>query len=155
MREITVRTARPEEAPALSELALRSKGYWGYDAAFLEACRAELTIDPATIGPWRITVAEVEGCPAGLSALSGDGPEGELELLFIEPEMIGSGVGRVLFERAVETAAGAGIERIRIEADPGAEGFYQRMGAVRIGEAPSGSIAGRELPVLVFTVRGE
>ena len=36
----------PDEAAALSGLALRSKGYWGYDAAFLDACRAELTLTP-------------------------------------------------------------------------------------------------------------
>nr|WP_211354784.1 hypothetical protein [Stackebrandtia albiflava] len=32
------------------------------------------------------------------------------------------------------------------DADPGAEPFYRRMGAVRIGEAPSGSVPGRVLP---------
>jgi GNAT superfamily N-acetyltransferase len=42
-----------QEAAALSELALRSKGYRGYDAAFLEACRGELLmlfVDPPAIG---------------------------------------------------------------------------------------------------------
>ena len=43
----TVRAARPAEAEAISALALRSKAHWGYDPAFLEACREDLTIDPA------------------------------------------------------------------------------------------------------------
>ena len=41
-----VRPAVPAEAGEISAMALRSKGHWGYDAAFLEACRADLTIDP-------------------------------------------------------------------------------------------------------------
>ena len=39
-----IRPARPEEAAALSDLALRAKAHWGYDNAFLKAYRAELTV---------------------------------------------------------------------------------------------------------------
>ncbi len=39
-----VRPARPGEAPRLSQLALRSKAYWGYDAEFLDRCRGELEV---------------------------------------------------------------------------------------------------------------
>lgn len=35
MNEIELRPALPSEAPAISELALRSKAHWGYHAAFL------------------------------------------------------------------------------------------------------------------------
>jgi hypothetical protein len=41
-----IRPAEPVDAAALSELALSSKAVWGYDAAFLAACRAELTVRP-------------------------------------------------------------------------------------------------------------
>ena len=41
---LALRPARPEEAPALTELCLRSKAVWGYDAAFMQACRRELTM---------------------------------------------------------------------------------------------------------------
>jgi hypothetical protein len=41
---VRIRPARPDEAGAISALALRSKGHWGYDAAFLAACRENLTI---------------------------------------------------------------------------------------------------------------
>ena len=35
-----------------------------------------------------------------------------------------------------------------IEADPDAAPFYRRIGARDVGTAPSGSIPGRELPLL-------
>lgn len=41
-----VRSATEDECEALSRLAIRSKSHWGYDDAFLEACRAELTVVP-------------------------------------------------------------------------------------------------------------
>jgi hypothetical protein len=43
-----------------------------------------------------------------------------------------------------------GARRVFIEADPDAAPFYRRMGARDAGLAPSGSIAGRMLPRLVF-----
>ena len=40
-----------------------------------------------------------------------------------------------------------GAERLTILADPNATGFYERDGAVRIGEAPSDAMPGRLLPL--------
>src|SRR3546814_14021028 len=39
----TLRLAKSSECGSLSALALRSKAYWGYDSAFLQACRDDLT----------------------------------------------------------------------------------------------------------------
>ena len=37
MRALHLRPGRKGEARLLSDLALRSKGHWGYDQAFLDA----------------------------------------------------------------------------------------------------------------------
>ena len=47
MAGVTVRAARAAEAGDLTELALRAKASWGYDAAFMAACRDELTMTPS------------------------------------------------------------------------------------------------------------
>jgi hypothetical protein len=39
LAEVRLRAPRLDELEALSDLCLRSKAVWGYDAAFLEACR--------------------------------------------------------------------------------------------------------------------
>jgi GNAT superfamily N-acetyltransferase len=148
MCTLRLRAARRNEARRLSELALRSKGYWGYDQAFLDACRAELTVAPEEVERQRVTVAERDGQVVGFYALAGDPPEGTLADLFVEPDHIGTGVGRALWEHAIGTATTLGFERLTLEADPGAEPFYLAMGAHRIGSVPSGSIPGRVLPLL-------
>ncbi|WP_380279492.1 GNAT family N-acetyltransferase [Kitasatospora purpeofusca] len=147
-----IRPARPSEAAALSALALRSKAHWGYDAAFIEACRAELTLDPDRIGPDRTAVAEEDGRVLGFVTLAGAPPEGELGMLFVEPAVIGRGVGRRLMGHLRAEAAALGFERITVDADPNAEPFYLAMGAVRTGTTPSGSVPGRELPLLTLHV---
>ncbi len=44
----TIRLARPEDAATVTALAFRSKASNGYDAAFMAACRDELTFDAET-----------------------------------------------------------------------------------------------------------
>jgi GNAT superfamily N-acetyltransferase len=145
---VRIRSARADELGQLSDLALRSKAVHGYTAEFLEACREELTITPARLANEIILVAEQSGRRLGFVAVAVDREPAELMDLFVEPDERGSGVGSRLLETAIETARNAGATRLEIEADPHAEDWYHKRGAERIGEAPSGSIAGRMLPVL-------
>jgi len=137
-----IRDAKPDECGAISALAFVSKKYWGYDDAFMEACRAELTVRPEDLGRGRVRVAD-DGEIVGFHAVI----DCELEWLFVAPQAIGSGVGAALLADALTIARTAGCAQLRIQADPHAAGFYERMGAGRIGEAPSLSIPGRINPV--------
>ncbi|KAF4409159.1 MULTISPECIES: GNAT family N-acetyltransferase [Streptomyces] len=150
--DTVIRAAGPEDAPVLSELALRSKGYWGYDRDFLELCRAELTLDPAETVPGRAAVAEAGGRTVGFYALGRQRAEVALAHLFVEPDRIGCGIGRLLWEHAVAAARAAGSVRVSIDADPFAEPFYRAMGARPAGTVPSGSVPGRMLPLLVYDI---
>lgn len=147
-----LRPARDDESALLSDLALRSKGHWGYDPDFLESCRAELALTPELLTEERAQVAELDGQVAGFYTLAGRPPEGQLGHMFVEPDQVGGGIGRALWEHALDTADTLGIRRILIEADPHAEDFYLAMGAIRVGEVPSGSIPGRELPLLAYYI---
>ena len=144
---VILRPARISECPALSALCLRSKGYWGYDAAFLEQCRAELTLTAEDIQN-HLIVAEQEGQLAGVAQIGPLEEDADLLLFFVDPPFIGQGIGRVLFDWSVEAARQIGARRLMIDAEPGAEAFYIRMGATRIGERASASIPGRMLPLL-------
>lgn len=148
--DLVLRTARTYESSALSELALRSKGHWGYSADFLEACRAELTVTPQRCASGAVTVAVRGDRILGFHVLEGEPPDGELAALFVDSDVIGTGVGGRLLRHALGSAVRQGFRTLVLEADPGAESFYVRHGAVRIGEVASGSIPGRVLPHLRF-----
>jgi len=149
---VSLRPAVPAEAGALSRLALRSKGHWGYDDEFLALCREELTLQPEQCDGVHIVVAEDGAALLGFYRLAGEAPVAELADLFVDPDAIGHGLGATLFADAVTCARALGISRLVIDADPNAEGFYARMGARRVGKVASGSIAGRELPRLELVV---
>ena len=142
------RPPRPDEAALLTELCLRSKAVWGYDEAFMRACRAELTVSPADCATSSMQVAVEDSRVAGVVQVVVNGEQADLAKLFIAPTAMRGGVGRKLFEWAAGVARDRGARWLWIEADPDAAGFYRRMGAIDDGVAPSGSIPGRFLPRL-------
>ena len=64
-----IRMAKAGEAALLSDLAFRSKAYWGYSDAFMEACREELSVSPDDLARRPTWVLEVDGRPIGFYSL--------------------------------------------------------------------------------------
>lgn len=147
---IKIRSASPKEHAILTDLCLRSKAVWGYDEHFMDLCRAELTLDESACRSPNLKVAERSATILGVAEVSVVDSECYLEKLFVEPSDLSSGVGSSLFNWAKERAAQLGYHELIIEADPGAVGFYQKMGATVVGETASQSIPGRTLPKLVL-----
>ncbi len=153
---ITIRPAWPSEAAEISALALRSKSHWGYDAAFLEACRSDLSVTPETMQQHIVRVGEIragdgDSVMGGFYTLSRRETAGapwSVEHLFVDPPAIGTGLGAALMDHLKAKARAAGATMLEVESDPQAEGFYQRMGFERVGEVPSASIPGRALPLM-------
>lgn len=145
-----LRAPNPDELDYLSALCLRSKAVWGYDAAFMAACRQELTLTTADLLETPLQLAEDDAGVAALAQLSLQGADAVLEKLFVEPARLRAGTGSLLFRWAADTARSAGATRMTIDADPGAAAFYVRMGARPAGMVPSGSIPGRLLPRLIL-----
>jgi len=144
----TFRRARPDEADALSALALRSKAHWGYDQEFIAACQTELTWSCEDIASRHCIVAEHAGDLCGFFVLTGAGEHGDLTDMFVEPRLIGAGLGGDLMRLALQHARDLGYATLGIDADPNAAGFYQHFGASLVSQTPSGSIPGRMLPHL-------
>lgn len=146
--DLRLRTPAAADLEALTALCLRSKAHWGYDAAFLRACAAELRLGPEDLLRSRLSMAESGGKTLGVVQVTVAGERADLDKLFVAPGHMGRGIGRRLFGWATETARARGAFRLMIEADPGAVPFYRAMGAVVVGEARSASVPGRMLPLL-------
>ena len=151
--KVTLRTPHAHEIEVLEALCLRSKAYWGYDEDFIARCRPFLRVSPELIELGYVRIAEYGGAIAGIAQVSVEG-SAELELMFVDPPMMGFGIGEALFRWAAETVRQAGARKLYILSDPGARGFYERMGAVHIGEERSEAAPGRTLPHLVLTLSG-
>lgn len=121
MSGVSVRIARREEAAPLTDLTMRAKASWGYDAGFMERCRVELTLTAEKMDSWTVWVAEYDGRVAGLIALKTYGARAELEDFMVEPDLQGLGVGRALMNALLAECRRLGLESIGLDADPNAE----------------------------------
>jgi len=148
MPQPKVRPATEDDCPALTNVALASKAFWGYSSDFMKACESALTITPHMIEEWESGVIEEDGTIAGFYFVSFEPDEAELQLLYISPLTMGQGYGRLLLGVAAQRAVQLGYARMRIEADPNALNFYKRMGARQIGWCRSEIEDTRELPLL-------
>lgn len=153
INQVEIVRAEPEEAGALSELAMASKAHWGYPAHWMEMWRLSLTVEPETIRSEEVFVVRGPDGPQGFYALIGRPPRLVLDQLWVRPGSISKGLGRALVEHALARAAEIGAEEIEVQAEPHAEKFYLHMGAKRIGEYIY-DLEGqrRVLPRLVFVL---
>jgi GNAT superfamily N-acetyltransferase len=149
MADPVIRLARLPEAPALTAIAHAAKRRWGYPEAWMHAWSTALAITPATIEEHSVLVAELAGAVRGVAVLADRGSHWSLEHLWVEPAMQRQGIGRALFESVLREAARRRAGVLRVESDPQAVGFYERMGGRRIGTVPAPVLGTpRELPVL-------
>lgn len=156
----SIRRAHSHEATELTQLALRSKAYWGYSEAFMQAARAEMQITIPQLPTEYLYVLEISGQKytvgqtgrvIGFYQLRGMTTwQVELTDLFVDPVAIGQGWGKVLWRHAVETAYSRGYSQMTWESDPQAEGFYLHMGAQRVGLVGSSVKPGRLLPKMSY-----
>jgi N-acetylglutamate synthase-like GNAT family acetyltransferase len=150
---LRLRPATVEDCDALTDVVFRSKQSNGYDDDFMEACRAELTVTEATLARAKLWLAEDDGVILGCAALTDHSTvQGEVSLFFVDPDVQGRGVGRMLWATLFRLAHEQKLKTLFLDADPSAVGFYEKQGFVEIGSAPSGSIADRTLPKMQLTL---
>ncbi|HKR21345.1 MAG TPA: GNAT family N-acetyltransferase [Pyrinomonadaceae bacterium] len=137
MIESNIRSASPDDANTLTQIALDAKRHWGNPEHWIQHWAADLTVTPEFIRDNHVYVFEREGEIRGFYALSVNADKAELEHLWVTPALIGSGIGKELFLDAMERAAALDVRDVEIIADPNAAGFYERMGAKQIGETDS------------------
>jgi GNAT superfamily N-acetyltransferase len=148
---VTIRRARADEARALTELSLRSKAVWGYEASFLARCRAAMTLMPQKLRAHPFYVAtDGDGKPLGFYGVEPETDGLGLDMFFVEPDAIGQGVGRALWDHAVAIARALGHRELVVVSDPNASGFYLKMGCRTAGAVPSEIDPGRFLPVFRY-----
>ena len=148
-----IRDARPNEASALEALQRRSSDVW-------EEYRTQLAENPGAIEPphqaiadGRVRVAvDTGGRRLGFSVvLPVEDGRCELDDLFVEPDSMRLGVGRLLVDDVATRAAASGASFVDVIANPNALGFYERVGFEMTGQASTrfGSAPRMSLELLI------
>ncbi|MCC6569008.1 MAG: GNAT family N-acetyltransferase [Anaerolineales bacterium] len=132
-----MRHVDPKEADALTQIALSAKRHWGYPERWMEIWTPQLTFTSSYFEEHEGWVAVDSHKPIAFYTLDDQDGIAWIENLWVLPEYIGKGVGKELFIHALNLARQRGCKSLRLEADPNAIGFYEKMGMNRIGERRS------------------
>jgi GNAT superfamily N-acetyltransferase len=136
--EATIRRPRHREGERLREIAIASKSHWGYDLERVRQWAALGDFSPEGLREKEFFVVEVSGEAVGWTAIAPRGEVCWLDDLWISPEWMGRGLGRLLFQRAAARGLELGASRIEWEAEPHAIGFYEKMGGRYLRDSEHG-----------------
>ncbi|QVY64024.1 GNAT family N-acetyltransferase [Polaribacter sp. Q13] len=136
------------DAKILTEVALKSKAYWGYSSKLIEGWRADLTVTPETIETCNVYKLMVDDVAVGFYVLNNPKEDlVKLEMLFVLPLFIGKGIGKKLVVHALKKAIKANATTIELVADPNAIPFYKSQGFLEKGKIGS-AVLGRFLSLM-------
>jgi putative acetyltransferase len=127
---LILRHARAEEQEELEQLQVKASLELPDYRAQLLANPDAIHVPPAQIANEQVIIAELDGVVAGFAAVVG----GELDGLFVDPDLWGRGIGRTLIDAATREARKRGLT-LKVIANPSARRFYESCGFSVEGEA--------------------
>jgi GNAT superfamily N-acetyltransferase len=125
----SLRRAEPEEHEALEQLMARASFELPDYREQLLRHPDVIHVPPAQIANGQVIVADMDGVIVGFAAVVG----GELDGLFVEPDLWGQGIGRALVDAATHEARKRGLA-LKVIANPSARQFYESCGFSIEGE---------------------
>jgi GNAT superfamily N-acetyltransferase len=128
---LQIRPAYASESHMLTELACASKAHWNYSAEQIKLWRAELTVHADQFSAGNVYVGVIDNVIVAMMALQPAKMTWKLDHFFVDPNHLRQGIGKTMFDYAIQTAAQRGARAVSIDSDPHAEKFYLECGAVR------------------------
>ncbi|MDF2674915.1 MAG: family N-acetyltransferase [Clostridiales bacterium] len=147
---LNIRRAEICESEILTNIAIRSEAYWGYDWTFMENFKSIYKVTEKFISNNLTYVIEKDESIIGFYGILRGDNETSLEYFYVEPLSIGKGYGKLLWNHMVESCRKQDINEIVLVTSPQAKEFYIKMGAISSGEVDSLVIEGRKVPRLVY-----
>jgi GNAT superfamily N-acetyltransferase len=144
--------ANSNDNEVLTAITKKSKAYWGYSDEQIKIWSELLTITPTDIETKSVYKLVIDAKTVGYySFFYEDEHTIKLDNLFILPEYIGKGLGRILMDDFLILIKRTNVNKIILDSEPNAEMFYAKMGFVKVGEIET-SIKNRYLPIMELNI---
>ena len=143
---LILENANLKDIPALNEISLKSKSYWGYPEDWLNSWEEDLTIGTDHINKHQTYKLLLEGEIVGFCVIQENNKEFQITHFWVIPRYIGWGFGKFLMEESLKKGINSPC-KVKVESDPNAEGFYQKFGFKTVSQVESYP-KGRYLPVM-------
>src|SRR5207249_2549413 len=117
--------AREQSLDAINGLIARSKAYWSWPKGYLEQALPFHRVSPAYVRSNHcFEVLDAHDKLIAFVSLVVSDARVILDNLWVTPELIGNGIGRLACEHVIRFARGRGWTGLWALPDPPAEGFY-------------------------------
>ncbi|WP_177764931.1 GNAT family N-acetyltransferase [Flavobacterium sp. I3-2] len=147
-KKMKIQKAELTDNEILTQITKKSKAYWGFSEEVLTEWEHLLIVSKKYIEENQVYKLIVENEPIGYySYFTTDEKSVKLDNLFLLPQYIGKGFGKVLMEHFLNEVRNIGINRITLDSEPNTEKFYNKFGFFKIGQFES-SIKDRFLPIM-------
>lgn len=146
--KIEIIKANTHDYRVLTDITKKSKAYWGYSDEQMRKWSDLLTITEEYIQNNEVyKLITSQSIVAYYSYFEIEKNSVRLDNLFVSPENIGKGYGKLLMNDFILKIKKSEAQRIILDADPNAQKFYESFGFVKIGEIET-SIKDRFLPIM-------
>ncbi|MBD3906563.1 GNAT family N-acetyltransferase [Chryseobacterium sp. Ch-15] len=140
--------ANSAEYKVLTDITKQSKAYLGYSNEQIESWSDLLTTTKDYIENHEVYQIIVNNSIIGYySYFIEENNHATLDNLFISPQYIGKGYGKILMNDFLDKMKESNIKTIILEADPNAEKFYESFNFIKTGQIET-SIKDRFLPIM-------
>ena len=144
--------AEPNDNELLTTITKMSKAYWGFSDEILQEWEHLLTITKDYIEKNKVyKLLQNDQIIGYYSYFSTDKNTIKLDNIFILPEFIGKGFGKILMNDFLKNIKQLGINKVTLDSEPNAEKFYKTFGFETIGQLES-SIKDRYLPIMELQI---
>lgn len=144
--------AEPNDNELLTTITKMSKAYWGFSDEILQEWEHLLTITKDYIEKNKVyKLIQNDQIIGYYSYFSTDENTIKLDNIFILPEFIGKGFGKILMNDFLKNIKQLDINKVTLDAEPNAEKFYKTFGFKTIGQLES-SIKDRYLPIMELQI---
>ncbi len=148
MKLYHILAAGGNEANELNRIAIESESYWGYDSDFMDKFKIIYQVTEEFIKGNQTFILYEDERIIGFYSISNKPKGNELEYFYIEPHCIGKGYGKGMWDHLINYCKAHNIKDFALVTSPQAKRFYEKMGAMYIGEVESTLEKGREIPKL-------
>ena len=140
--------ANPDDDKILTEITKKSKAHWGYSDEQMEKWSQDLMISKDYIKKSEVYKLSLnDKIIAYYSYFNVNENTVKLDNLFVVPEEMGKGYGKMLMNDCINKTKKEKTAKIILDADPNAEKFYEGFGFLKISQIET-SIKNRFLPVM-------
>lgn len=150
--ELKYIASKPRDSKFLTDTALLSKKYWGYDDSLMDLWKTDLEVSEEYILKNEVIKVYEQNRFIGFYGIKFiNKDEAEIDHLWLIPGKIKKGLGRLIFNHIFVCLKLKNYNKATLVAEPNAKGFYEKMGGRVIGQFQS-KVSGRFLDIYEFKI---